>query len=143
MAIEITEVEVWAGDIVDRAGGLAEKLEAVSKAGADLEFVIARRQPDKPGTGVVFLAPLEGAGQVRAAKDAGLSPAETMHSLRVEAADRPGLGARITRAVADAGVNMRGLSACAFGRQCIMYLAFDSDADCKKASQALKKALAD
>ena len=63
MAIEVSKVDVWSGEIEDRSGGLAEKIEAVAEAGANLEFVIARRAPHKPGTGLVFLAPLRGAVQ--------------------------------------------------------------------------------
>ncbi len=141
MAIQITKVDVWVGEIKDRPGGLGEKLEALAEAGANLEFVISRRAPDKPGTGVVFLAPLRGAAQTRAAKKAGLSKATGLHSLRVEAPDRAGLGARMTQAITEAGINMRGLSAAALGRRTVSYLAFDRDADAKKASRVLKKAL--
>ena len=141
MAVQITKADVWAGEIVDQPGGLAEKLEAIAKAGGNLEFVVARRQPDIPGTGVVFVAPLKGAAQVRVAKQIGLSKTDSLHSLRLEAPDRPGLGAKITRVVADAGVNLRGLSAAALGRRSVVYFAFDTQADAKKASQALKKAL--
>jgi hypothetical protein len=142
MAVEISKVDVWAVEIPDRVGGLAEKLEALAEAGASLEFVIARRKPEKPGTGVVFLAPLQGAKQAKAAEGAGLSKATNLHSLRLEAPDKPGLGAKITRAVAEAGVNMRGLSAAAIGSRCVVYFAFDSDADAKKATAILKKTLA-
>ncbi|HOW18291.1 MAG TPA: ACT domain-containing protein [Phycisphaerae bacterium] len=141
MPARISKVDVWAGEIADRAGGLAEKLEALATAGASLEFVVARRAPDRPGTGVVFLAPVKGARQTKAAVAAGLSKASSMHSLRLEAPDRPGLGARITRAVAEAGVSMRGLSAAALGRQCVVYFAFDSEEDARKAAKAIKKAL--
>jgi len=141
MAVEITRVDVWAGQIADRAGGLAEKLEAVAQAGANLEFVIARRTPERPGAGVVFMAPLKGAAQTRAAQRAGLSRAPTLYTLRLEASNRPGLGAKIARAVADAGINTRGVSAVALGRRCVVYAAFDTEADAKKASQVLKKAL--
>jgi hypothetical protein len=140
MAYEITKVDVWAGTIEDRPGGLAEKLEALSSAGARLEFAIARR--DEPGTGVVFVAPLKGTAQTRAAKNAGLSKASTLCSLRVEGPDKPGFGARITRLLADEGINMRGLSAAALGRRCVVYFAFDSIGDANKASRVLKKALA-
>lgn len=141
MAVQITKVDVWAGDIPDQPGGLAEKLEAIAKAGGNLEFIIARRQPEKPGTGVVFLAPIKGAAQTKAAKAGGLSKTTSLHSLRLEAPDRPGLAASISRAVADAGINLRGLSAAAFGRQCVVYFAFDDAAEAKKASQILKKSI--
>ncbi len=42
MDYKITREEVWAGEIEDRAGALAEKLQAVSRVGVNLEFVIAR-----------------------------------------------------------------------------------------------------
>ena len=68
MAVVITKIDVWSGEIQDRCGGLTEKIEALVGAGVNLEFVIARRAPDKPGTGLVFLAPPQGAAQARAAK---------------------------------------------------------------------------
>ena len=51
MAYEITKEDVWVGEIEDRAGAVAEKLEAVSRAGVDLEFLIARRAPERPLSG--------------------------------------------------------------------------------------------
>ncbi len=68
MALKITRADVWASTIEDRPGGLAEKLAALAEAGAQLEFVIARRASERPSTGVVFLTPLKGAAQLRAAK---------------------------------------------------------------------------
>lgn len=142
MAIVVSKVDVWSGEIKDRSGGLAEKIKAVAEAGANLEFVIARRAPDKPGTGLVFMAPLRGAAQTRAAKVVGLAKDPGVHTLRLEGPNRLGLGAKITGAVADAGINMRGLSAASLGWRCVVYLAFDSSADANRASRALKKALA-
>ncbi len=139
MAIQISKVDVWAGDIANHPGGLAKKLEALAEAGASLEFVIARRRPEKPESGVVYLAPLRGPKQIRAARKAGLSKAASMYSLRLEGPDKPGLGARISDAIAGAGINMRGLSAAAIGRKCVVYFAFDSDADAKMASRILRK----
>ena len=142
MSVSITKVDVWAGEIMDQPGGLASKLGAVAKAGASLEFLVARRSPDQPGKGVVFVAPLKGAAQTKAAAGAGLSKAVGMYSLRLEVPDKPGLGAKVAQAVADAGINLRGLSAAALGRKCVVYFSFDSDADAKKAATTLKKALA-
>ena len=140
MAIEIAKIDVWCGEIADRSGGLAEKIEAVAAAGANLEFVIARRAPDKPGWGLVFMAPLQGTAQIRAANAAGLAKDPNVHTLRLEGPNRPGFGSMITQAVAEAGINMRGLSATALGRRSVTYLAFDTDADAKKATQILRKA---
>ena len=52
MALQISKVDVWAGEIEDRPGGVGEKLEVLSEAGANLEFVISRRAPERPGRGV-------------------------------------------------------------------------------------------
>ncbi|MGH7774989.1 MAG: amino acid-binding protein, partial [Candidatus Binatia bacterium] len=67
MPYAVRKVDVWVAEIDDRPGGLAEKLEALVKAGANFEFVISRRAPEKPGKGVVFLTPIRGTAQKRAA----------------------------------------------------------------------------
>ena len=67
MAYTIKKVDVWSGEIEDRPGGLAEKLASLGDAGANLEFIISRRAPDKPGTGVVFLTAIKGSKQKAAA----------------------------------------------------------------------------
>ena len=139
MALKVTRVDVWAASIEDQPGGLAVKLEELAAAGAQLEFVVARRAPDQPGTGVVFVTPLTGAAQIRAAKKAGFAKSSSLHSLRIEGPDAPGLGAKITRALADAGVNLRGLSAAAIDGQCLVHLAVDTSADAGKAARILKK----
>ena len=139
MALKATQVKVWAASIEDRPGGLAEKLEPLAAAGANLDFVIARRAPDKPGTGVVFAAPIAGDKAVKAAEAAGFTAAPSLHSVRIEAPDQPGLGAKLTRKLADAGVNLRGLSAAAVGRQCVCYLAFDTAEAAAKAMNIAKE----
>ena len=141
MAYSVKKVDVWAGEIADRPGGLASTLAAMNKAGANIEFVVARRAADKPGTGVVFLTPIKGAKQKTAAQQAGLGTSESLHSVRVEGPDRAGLGASMTDALAAAGINLRGISAAALGRRAVSYLAFDSAADSEAAVRILKKAL--
>lgn len=141
MAYTVKKVEVWAGEVADRPGGLADKIEALSSAGANLEFVIARRAADKPGTGVVFVTPIKGAKQKGAAQGAGLATTDALHSVRVDGPDKAGLGAKMTKALAEAGINLRGISAAALGRRGVSYFAFDSAADADNAVRVLKKAL--
>lgn len=141
MAYTIKKVDVWAGQIDDRPGGLAEKLEALTHAGANFEFLISRRAPEKPGTGVVFLTPIKGAAQRRAAKESGLNTTDTLYSVRVDGPDRAGLGTKVTRALADAGINLRGVSAAALGRRSVTYFAFDSAADAENAIRILRRIL--
>ena len=138
MAMKVAKVDVWVAPMKDCSGALAEKLAAVSAAGADLAFVIARRAPEKPGTGVVFLTPLKGAKQLAAARKAKLRKTRSLHSVRVEGPDKPGLGAKMTCALAEAGINLRGLSAASIGKNCVVFFAFDKAADATKAVRLLK-----
>ena len=139
MALKVSRVGVWAASLKDRPGALAEKLAPLAEAGANLAFVIARRTEKKPGTGVVFLTPLTGRQQLAAAKKAKFKKTKSLHSVKAESPDKPGLGAKITAAIAEAGINLRGLSAASIGRKSIMYLAFDKADDAAKAARALRK----
>ena len=136
----VERAEVWAAAIKDEPGGLADKLEAVAQAGADLAFVIARRQPDQPGAGVVFLTPLQGDAQTAAATGAGFTATDTLHSVRIEGPDKPGLVAQISRRLGEAGINLRGLSGAAVGSRFIGYLALDSADDADEAIRLLQQA---
>ena len=105
-------------------------------------MVVARRQPGRPGAGVVFLAPVKGRKATAAAAVAGLGPATGVEALRVEGTDRPGLGAKMTTAIAEAGINLRGISAAVLGSRFVAYMAFDSAEDAEKAAKAIKAAAA-
>jgi hypothetical protein len=139
MAMKVSRVDVWVASMMDRPGALAEKLSMLAAAGANLDFVLARRAPDKPGTGVVFLTPLSGAKQLAAARKAGFRKTKSLHSVKVEGPDKPGLGARMTQVLAEARINVRGLSAASIRKQCMVHIAFDTSADAAKAARLLKK----
>jgi len=138
MALKTEKVDTWVAALEDKAGNLATKLGALSKAGASLGFVLARRAPDKPGTGVVFVSPISGAAQGKAAEQAGFRKTRSLHALRVEGADRKGEGARIARALAEKGLNLRGLSAATIGKKFVAHIAVDTSADVAKAARALR-----
>jgi hypothetical protein len=139
MALKVTKAEVWAVTIDDRPGGAAEKLETLMKAGANLEMLLARRTTEQPGRGVMFVTPLKGKKAVEAAQQAGMGRPENVHSVRIEGGDKPGLGAKIARALGDAGVNFRGMSAIAIGKKFVSFVATDSADDQARAIAALKK----
>src|ERR671918_3120875 len=128
MALKVTKAEVWAVTIEDRPGGAAEKLEALAKGGANLEMLLARRT-DQPGQGVMFVTPVKGAKTLKAAQAAGFGKPENIHSVRIEGGDKPGLGAKIARALGDAGINFRGVSAIAIGSKFMSFVALDSAED--------------
>ncbi len=138
MALNVRQVKVWSASIDDRPGGLAQKLDLLAKAGANLEFVIARRTPEQPGKGVVFVTPLDGEA-VKAAQAAGFNVSDSLHSVRVEGPDEPGLGAKLTAALAHAGINLRGLSAAAIGNRMVCHLALDTSSDALKAVEGLQR----
>ena len=138
MALKVTKADVWVATIEDRAGGAADRLEALSRAGANLEMLLARRT-ETPGQGVMFVTPLKGAKAVKAAQEAGFGKPQNIHSVRIEGGDKPGLGAKIARTLGDAGVSFRGVSAVAMGKKFISYIACDSAEDAAKAISVLKK----
>lgn len=139
MPYTIEKIDVWSTTVSDRVGALDTILEPLAKAGANLQFVLGRRS--KPGQGIVFLAPLKGAAVQRAAKKAGLAKDPTIAALRIEGPDKAGLGAKLTRTLAEAGVNIRGFVANAIGRKMVLLLALDTTADAAKARDLIKKAL--
>jgi hypothetical protein len=139
MKLNVSRTDTWASTIEDRPGGLADKLAALTAAGANLEFIIARRAPEQRGSGVVFVTPLKGAKQIKAAEAAGFQKTESLHSLRIEGADKPGTGARLTAAIAEAGINLRGLSAAAVGKRYVAHLALDTVQDAAKVAGVLKR----
>jgi predicted amino acid-binding ACT domain protein len=140
MDLLVERTEVWAAPIQDKPGALAELLKSLHKAGADLQFIIARRSPDRPGTGVVFVTPLQGDRQIRAALQAGFNVTQSLHSIRVMGLDRAGIVADLTRALAEGGFNLRGLSASVIGSQFVAYVGVDSAEDTIKAIDTLARA---
>jgi hypothetical protein len=140
MKLKVKRANVWAATIEDKPGGLANKLEALTKAGTNLEFVLARRTPERtPGQGVVFLSPLNTDAEVKKAVAAGFTETNTLHSLRVEGRDAPGIGAKMTRALASADINLRGLSATSVGARFVAYFAFDTASDAAKATEVIEQ----
>lgn len=139
MALKVQKVDTWAASIEDKPGGLAEKLAVLAEAGVNLEFVIARRAPDKPGMGVVFVTPIKGAAGLRAARAAGFLKTDSLHTVRIEGPDKQGLGHRIARALADKGVNMRGLSAAAISKKFVAHIALDTAAEATATAGVLRK----
>ena len=126
MALNIRRAQVWSGEIPDRPGAAAAKLEYLARAGADLEFVFTRPNPRKPDTSVIFLAPITGPEQMQAARSAGLGPALDVAMLVVEGDQRAGVSYDLMARLAIAGINLRGISISSIGRRFAAYLAFDN-----------------
>ena len=129
--------EVWVASMEDKPGALGVKLAALADAGADLGFIIARRSPEKPGTGVVFATPLRGDRETEAAAEEGFSVSSHMHSVRVEGRNEPGIAAKVTQRIGQAGLNLRGFSGAVIGTQYVLHLAFETAEAAQKAIAAL------
>ena len=95
MAVSISTVEVWAGNIQDQAGSLADVLERIAGSGASVDCVIARRHPDRPGAGDVFVSGTKGKKAQDAAQSSGLKKADRIATLRIE-----GLGEQSQKIIA-------------------------------------------
>lgn len=139
MSYRITKDYVWAGEIDDHRGALAEKLMALGEGGLNLELITSRRT--SPGRGVLFVSPLKTLEEVETAERAGLPTENSFHIIRVQGPNAPGLGARIAHALADAGLNMRDFTAAALGKEAVTNIALDSDDDADRAREVLEKAL--
>ena len=103
------------------------------------DFILVRRSPEKPGTGVVFLTPLRGDKEISAAADLGFNVTNSVHSVRIEGENKPGIAAAITEKLAAAGINLRGFSAAVIGTQFIMYIGLDSESDAQKAIHTIRE----
>jgi hypothetical protein len=137
MTLQIRKVQVWTGEIPDRPGAAAAKLELLTRAGADLEFVFTRPNPKKEGTSTILLAPITGPEQMKAARAAKLGPSVDVAMLCVEGENRRGISYDLMSQLAVAGINLRGLSVSAVGSQFVAYLAFDSPDTAAQALQIL------
>lgn len=137
MELVVDQVDVWAASIPDKPGGLAAPLTILRDVGADLQLIIARRNPDRSGEGVVFVAPLQGDREMRAAAMAGFNITQRQHCVRVVGRNQPGLAAALAEELAEAGINLRGFSAAVIGTQFVAYVAFDSQAEADQATAAL------
>jgi hypothetical protein len=139
MTLKVSRVDLWTASIDDRAGGAADRLEPLSKAGANFEFVFSRRTPEQPGTGMLFVTPVKGAKVIQAAQAAGFAKPQNIHSVRIEGANKQGVTAMVARALANGGISFRALSASGIGSKFVGYVALDTAEDAAKAVSLLKK----
>lgn len=139
MTYQITKEHVWVGAIPDRPDALAEKLRMLSEAGLDLELILARRE--MPGRALLFISPLRTLEEILAAEEAGLAQEHSVQAIRITGPNEPGIGARITSALSQAGLDVRAYSAAALGNKHVTHIAFDNEEDGERAKAVLESAL--
>ena len=137
MSFKWDRVHVWSCDVKDQAGGVADKLAHLAQAGANLEYVFTKRLPNRPGEGVLYVAPVTGPSQVRAAKAAGMHEVDQPVVRRMEGDNEAGLAHRVTQQWAVAGISLQGLTMAVLGTKFVGYAAFDTVNDANRAAQIL------
>jgi hypothetical protein len=137
MSFKWDRVHVWSCEITDQPGSVAAKLAFLAQADANLEYIFTKRMPHKPGFGVLYVAPVTGPAQVRAAKSAEMHEADSPVVRRMEGDNEAGLAHHVTQQWAIAGINLQGLTMAVLGAKFIGYAAFDTVHDANRAAQIL------
>ena len=137
MSFKWDRVHVWSCEVTDEPGSVAAKLAYLAQAEANLEYIFTKRLPNKPGMGILYVAPVTGAAQVRGAKAAGMH--ETDHPIvrRIEGDNEAGLAHHVTQQWALGGISLQGLTMAVLGNKFIGYAAFDTVNDANRAAQIL------
>jgi hypothetical protein len=137
MSFKWDRVHVWSCEVVDAQGATAAKLSFLAQSGANLEYINTQRVPNKPGQGILYVAPITGPVQQRAAKAASLHEVDLPVVHRIEGDNEAGLGHRLTQQWELANISLSGLTMCVIGTKFVGYVAFDSIADANRAAQIL------
>ena len=141
MAVTVRKAVLWRKEVDNRPGMLADVLEPLSEAGADLQVVMAYRHPGGTDRAAIELHPVSGRKSTAAAKTAGLAKS-SIPALLVQGNNRQGLGHALTKAIGDAGINLSFVMAQVVGRRYSALFGFENEADASKATTIIKKAAA-
>src|SRR5215472_973348 len=141
MAVTVKRAVLWRKEVDNRPGMLANTLQPLSEAGADLKVVMAYRYPGGTDRAAIELHSVSGRKSTAAAKTAGLAKS-SIPSLLVQEDNRQGLGHALTKAIADAGINLSFVMAQVVGRRYSALFGFENEADASKATTMIKKAAA-
>jgi hypothetical protein len=138
MAVTVKAIKLWRREVENKPGSLAETLEPLADADADLQVVMGYRYPGHEEKAAIELHPVAGKKLTAAAQRAGLRDA-SIATLLVQGDNRPGLGHAIARAIADGGINLDFLVAQVIEGSYSAVLGFGSQADLKKAAPLINK----
>src|SRR5476651_283521 len=134
MSFKWDRVHVWSCEIMDQSGAAAEKLTILAKAGANLEYINPQRLPQKPGHGVLYVAPITGPSQTRAARSAGFAENDEQHLHRIEGDNEAGLAHRLTQQWELASITLQSLMMAVLGKHFVGYVGFDNVHDANQAA---------
>jgi hypothetical protein len=139
MPVTVKSISLWRKETENKTGLLAETLEPLAKAGADLGVVMGYRLPGHEAKAAIEIYPVSGKKLTAAATGTGLA-ASAIPTLLVEGDNKPGLAHKIAQTIAEAGADLSFFVAQAIGRRYSAVIGFANDADAKKAATLIKKA---
>ncbi|HEY8504626.1 MAG TPA: amino acid-binding ACT [Gemmataceae bacterium] len=137
MGFKMHRVHVWSAELPDQPGAIASKLAMLAETGTNLEYVFTEKPADRPGTGVLYVAPITKPEEVRAARAAGFREIQLPVVMRLEGDNHAGLAHRLTQEWAKAGINLHGTSLAVLGDRFVGYVTFDSAQDANRAATIL------
>jgi hypothetical protein len=137
MAFKMDRVHVWAVELKDSVGSVAGKLSALAESGANLEYVYTQRLPEKPGSGLLYVAPVIGAEQIKAAKAAGMNEVTDPIVMHIVGDNTAGLAFRLKHHWAKAGISLHGAIMTVMNGKFVGYITFDSVEDANRAASIL------
>jgi hypothetical protein len=140
MPVTVKKIVLWRGRVTNRPGALAEVLEPVSAAGADLQVVMGYREHGTQEA-VIEMYPVGGRKLTEAAEGAGLAPS-AIPAVLVSGGNRAGLAHRVATALAEGPLNIGFLVAQVVGRKYSAVFGFGTEAEADVAVRILRKALA-
>lgn len=141
MSSHVSKVTVWSAELEDRPGAAASKLSALAEAGTDLQLVLAHRMNHNSGRASIVIAPIRNRAQVQAAEEAGFRITPELICVKVEGANKPGLGSRIAGFLAEAGLNLQGFNGLVSGKKFVAFITFENSPDAEKGMKLLRRAL--
>ena len=141
MPVTVKQISLWRKEAENVPGSLAQTLEPLAAAGANLQLVMGYRFPGDGMKAAFELYPVSGKKPVAAAQAAGLS-ASSIPTLIVQGNNSQGLAHRVAKALSDAGVDMGFFVGQVIGNKYAAVIGFANEADSKKAAALIKKAAA-
>jgi len=138
--LDIDRLDVWTATCEDKPGGMMQKLEGLTRAGANPDFILAGRTSQQ-GSGVLMVTPIEGQRARIAAEELGFARSKQMQCVRVQGMDEPGLRFLLMQALAREGINLRGAAVTRAASQLVLYLTFDTPETAQRAVDLLERPL--
>lgn len=141
MPVSVKVITLWRREVENRPGTLARALEPLARAGVNLSVLMAYRYPGQEETAAIEVYPVSSKKAAAAAQAAGLT-ASSIPTLLVEGENRAGQAYAVTKAIAEAGINVSFFLAQVVGRKYTAILGFETQTDARRASSLIKRAKA-